>query len=180
VAFPTDTVYGLGAVVSDPVAIARIYRAKGRSEEKAISVLLADVGALSGVARRPSAAAMKLARRYWPGALTLVVRRHPSLPPELSHTGTVGLRIPDHPVALALLKAGGPLAVTSANRSGGRNPRTAQDVLNAIGGQIELILDGGVTPGGVPSTVVDCTSNPVKILREGPISEAEILDFLAA
>lgn len=179
VAFPTDTVYGLGALAFDAGAIARIYRAKGRSESKAISVLLADLQEMRRIARRPSASALKLARRFWPGPLTVVVRANPSLPQELSHTDTVGLRIPDHPVALALLKSGGPLAVTSANRSGGRSPRTAQEVVEAIGDQIDLILDGGVTPGGVPSTVVDCTSNPVKVLREGPIQATEIFEFLA-
>ena len=178
VAFPTDTVYGLGAAATDAVAIARIYRAKGRSEDKAISVLLSDIAQMRGIARRPSASAMKLVRRFWPGPLTVIVRRNPTLSQELSHTDTIGLRIPDHPLALALLRAGGPLAVTSANRSGGRSPRTAQEVFEAIGDQIDLILDGGTTPGGVPSTVVDCTSNPVKVLREGPIPAVKIFELL--
>jgi L-threonylcarbamoyladenylate synthase len=111
--------------------------------------------------------------------LTLVVAKHADLPSEVSPGLTVGLRVPDHPIALGLLAAAGPMAVTSANRSGGSNPTTAAQVLSALGGRIGLILDGGQTLGGRPSTVVDCSQHPPVLLRSGPISLEAVLDCLA-
>jgi len=178
VAFPTDTVYGLGALVQDPQAIEQLYRVKGREAEKAIPVLLSDPGELSQVALEAGALALRLARRFWPGALTLVVPKHPALPEILSPYPTVGVRMPDHPEALALLRAAGPLAATSANRSGAKSPRTAQAVLDQLGGRIALILDGGRTPGGQPSSVVDCTGSEPQILRLGPVTRDQILEVL--
>jgi L-threonylcarbamoyladenylate synthase len=110
--------------------------------------------------------------------LTLILWRKPDLPDEISPTATVGVRVPDHPVAKALLTIAGPLAVTSANRSGDPIACTASEVLGSLKGRIDLILDGGRTPGGEPSTVVDCTKASPKILREGPISESQIGDVL--
>ncbi len=179
VAFPTDTVYGLGARVVSCAGIDALYAAKGRENTKAIAVLLGDASQLDQVAEDLSEAARRLANRFWPGPLTLVVSRHPGLPSELSPLPTVGVRIPDHPFARALLRASGPLATTSANASGAENPLTAQDVLSQLGGKIELVIDGGRTPGGVPSTVVDCTGGEAKILRAGPIAEAELKQILA-
>jgi len=123
---------------------------------------------------------MKLARRFWPGPLTLIVPRLPQLPSVLSSNLTIGVRIPDHPVALSLLKLVGPLAVTSANLSGNANANTAQQVLDQLDGRIHLILDGGQTPGGVPSTVADCTGPETRILREGPISLVELKVVLSS
>ena len=120
------------------------------------------------------AVARRLAERFWPGPLTLVVARHPALPAILSPLPTVGVRMPDHPTALALLRQSGPLATTSANLSGGPNPLTAQEVLAQLDGRVDLIIDGGRCPGGVPSTVVDCTAGELKILRQGPITLEEL------
>jgi L-threonylcarbamoyladenylate synthase len=177
VAFPTDTVYGVGVRVLDEAAIRRLYRAKGRSLDKPIPVLLANLEQLPEIALGPMDRALQLGERYWPGPLTLVLRRHPNLPAIVSSTDTVGVRIPDHPVALALLAAAGPMAVSSANRSGETNPRTAADVVKGLGGRIDLILDGSRTPGGQPSTVVDCTGERLQILRAGPIPAEELQDL---
>jgi L-threonylcarbamoyladenylate synthase len=175
VAFPTDTVYGLAAPVHNRESIERLYVAKGRTDTKAIAVLLGSVNDLDQVAIDLKPTAHKVAERFWPGPLTLIVPRHPNLPDVLAPLATIGVRIPDHPVTLALLQAAGPLAVTSANLSGGENTMTARQVYQQLKGRIHLILDGGRTPGGVPSTVVDCTTPEPQILREGPISLKEIL-----
>lgn len=179
VAFPTDTVYGLGTLAFDGQAVARIYRAKGRAREKAIPILLPDADQLDAVARDLPDVARRLARRFWPGPLTLVVPKRPELPPEVSATDTVGVRVPDHPAALRLLRLAGPMAVTSANRSGEPSACTAEEVLAALEGRIDLILDGGRTPGGIPSTVVDCTGPDLKVLREGPVTRAMLEAALA-
>jgi L-threonylcarbamoyladenylate synthase len=118
--------------------------------------------------------ARRLAEKFWPGPLTLVVVKRPELPSVVAPADTVGVRVPDHPVALHLLRAAGPLAVTSANRSGSPSPRTADEVRAELGGRIELILDGGECPGGRSSTVVDCTRESPLILREGPITLGQI------
>ena len=178
VAFPTDTVYGLGAMAFNPQAIIRLYQAKGRSSDNPIPVLIASATELPLVASKTSPMVHRLAARFWPGPVTLVVWRILSLPKEISPTPTVGVRVPDHALALELLAATGPLAVTSANRSGHPTSRTAAQVLDGLDGRIELIIDGGVTPGGKPSTVVDCTQSVPKILRQGPILEEEILESL--
>jgi L-threonylcarbamoyladenylate synthase len=174
VAFPTDTVYGVAAHLSRPEAIRRLYVVKGRSTDKAIAVLVGRVDDLASVTADLTPAARALARRFWPGPLTLVLARHPGLPAAVSALATVGVRLPDHPVARALLEQVGPLAVTSANRTGEANPLTAADVLAQLGGRIELIVDGGRVPGGVPSTVVDCTGPVPQVLREGPVTAAAI------
>lgn len=175
VAFPTDTVYGLGCLAFEQAAIESIYIAKDRPPEKAIPVLIADVNDLERVARDIPDLARRLASRFWPGPLTLVLPKRADLPAAVSATATVGVRVPAHDVARALLRAAGPMAVTSANLSGRESPRTVSEVMAQLGGRIPLVLDGGETPGGVPSTVVDVSSGaePV-ILREGPISLAQI------
>ncbi len=175
VAMPTDTVYGIGALLTDADAIEKLYAVKGREHTKSIAVLLAGAEQLPLVAHGASPAAMRLAARFWPGALTLVVPRLPSLPNALSQTDTVGVRVPNHPLVRQLLAASGPLAVTSANLSGQPDALTAQAVLAQLDGRIDLVLDGGRTPGAVPSTVVDTLASPPRILRAGPISESEIL-----
>jgi L-threonylcarbamoyladenylate synthase len=174
VAFPTDTVYGLGAALFNVQAIDQLYAVKGRDTAKAIAVLVGNTAALAQVTGEMSVVAERLAQRFWPGPLTLVVARHPALPSNLSPLPTVGVRMPDHPAALALLNQAGPLAVTSANLSGASSAVTAQEVFDQLGGRISLILDGGRTPGGLPSTVVDCTGARLVILRPGPVTAEQI------
>jgi len=178
VAFPTDTVYGVGALAFDGPTVKSIYVAKDRPAEKAIPVLIGDPDDLAKVSLEVPEMAAKLAAHFWPGPLTLVVPKHPDLPESISAIATLGVRIPNHPVAVALLRLAGPMAVTSANLSGRPSPSTAQEVFTQLGGRIALILDGGTTPGGVPSTVVDCTSSEPKILREGPVSNNELRSVL--
>jgi L-threonylcarbamoyladenylate synthase len=178
VAFPTDTVYGLGALAFDNSAIESIYAAKDRPFEKAIPILIGDLSDLDKVADNIPDMALRFAARFWPGPLTCIVPKKQTLPPAVSATSTVAVRIPDHPDARALLRAAGPMAVTSANLSGQPSPSTAQEVYDQLNGRIPLILDGGRTPGGVPSTLVDCTGEQPVILREGPISLEELLSAL--
>jgi len=175
VAFPTDTVYGVGALAFDGKAVESIYAAKGRPVEKAIPVLIGDESDLEKVGMDIPAIAHKLASRFWPGPLTVLVPKKPTLPETVSATETVGVRVPDHEVARALLRAAGPMAVTSANISGQPSPSTAEEVFTQLNGRIPLIIDGGKTPGGVPSTLVDCTGEKIKILREGPLSLEDLL-----
>jgi len=174
VAFPTDTVYGLGAMLFDARAVDQLYQVKGREAAKAIAVLVGGEADLPQVALKLDDIAARLAHRFWPGPLTLVVPAHPALPANLSPLPTVGVRMPDHPVALALLQRTGPLAVTSANLSGQPSVRSAEGVYAQLSGRIHLILDGGQTPGGLPSTVVDCTGAELVVLRQGPISEGQL------
>ena len=178
VAFPTDTVYGLAAPAFSKEGIDRLYEAKGRQDTKAISVLIGGPDQLDLLTSNLTQAASHLARRFWPGGLTLVVSRRAELPGNLSPLPTIGVRMPNHAFAIALLHRCGPLATTSANLSGGTDPQTAQDVLAQLNGRIELILDGGATPGGIPSTVVDCTLPEPVILRKGAISSEAIFDLI--
>jgi L-threonylcarbamoyladenylate synthase len=174
VVFPTDTVYGLAALPFNEDYVERLYVVKGRNSTRAIALLISDVSELEKVSVSPSLQAKKLAEQLWPGPLTLVVPRHPALPEVLAPLPTVGVRVPDHPIALNLLRITGPLAVTSANRSGRENTNTAQEAFLQLQGRVDLIIDGGRSPGGVPSTVVDCTSPDLKILRPGPVSQHDI------
>jgi L-threonylcarbamoyladenylate synthase len=178
VAFPTDTVYGLGALAFNGAAVESIYLAKDRPIEKAIPVLIWDVIDLEKVSDDIPDDARALASRFWPGPLTVIVPKRRTLPEAVSATSTVGVRVPDHSVARELLRAAGPIAVTSANISGQPSPATAQEVFDQLKGRIELIIDGGRTPGGIPSTLVDCTGSEIKVLREGPISLEQILATL--
>lgn len=178
IAFPTDTVYGIGALAFDNAAIESIYTAKDRPAEKAIPILIGDLSDFEKVADNIPDMAFRFAARFWPGPLTCIVPKKATLPPAVSATPTVAVRIPDHPDALALLCAAGPMAVTSANISGQPSPSTAQEVYEQLNGRIPLILDGGRTPGGVPSTLVDCTGEQPVILRAGPISLEDLLPAL--
>jgi len=177
-AFPTDTVYGLGALAFDNPAIESLYIAKDRPIEKAIPILIGDLSDLEKVGIDIPDMALRFAARFWPGPLTCVVPKKPTLPPAVSATATVAVRIPDHLDALNLLRAAGPMAVTSANISGAQSPVSAQDVYEQLKGRIPLILDGGQTPGGIPSTLVDCTGKEPVILREGPLTLKNLLDIL--
>lgn len=175
VAFPTDTVYGIGAMAFNPHSVEQLYVVKGRKANKPIPILISDPNELAIVAVEIGAPAHQLAVRFWPGPLTLIVPRHPSLPATISPHATIGVRMPNHPVALELLRQTGPLAVTSANLSRRENACTAKEVLAQLGKRIPLILDGGRTPGGTPSTVVDCTGSEPVILRSGPISVNDLI-----
>ncbi len=172
VVFPTDTVYGVGAAVDRPDAVARLYVAKGRPLEKPIPVLIADLEQLERLAREVTPEARLLAQHFWPGALTIVVPAQPWLPQEIvRETGTVGLRMPDHPVALAIIRAaGGAVATTSANRSGEREACTVDEAIAALGDVVDLYIDGGRTPGGIPSTVVGFERSGLVVLRRGALA----------
>lgn len=181
VAFPTDTLYALGASALNAAAIERVLTVKGRHHGKPLSVLVGSVETAAGLAVGLSDEVRSLMQTFWPGALTVVVKASPSLPSLLTAaTGTVGLRMPGGAVAQALLSTfAGPIIGTSANKSGGADPADARTVQKAIGGQIDLILDGGRVALGVPSTVIDCTTPPVRILREGAISRAKLQEKIA-
>ena len=174
VALPTDTVYGLGALVFDEKAVKSIYTAKGRSSEKAIPILVGDPVDLEKVSLNVPQMAKTLADHFWPGPLTLVIPKNPLIPDGVSILPSVGVRIPDHPVTRRILQAAGPMAVTSANLSGRENPATAQDVLAQLDGRIDLIIDAGPVGEGWASTVVNCLGPEPVILREGPITLEQI------
>jgi L-threonylcarbamoyladenylate synthase len=181
VVFPTDTVYGVGASVDRPDAVARLYVAKGRPLERAIPVLVSGVEAARRLADHVPASASLLMERFWPGPLTVVLPAAKWLPEEIVRdTGGVGVRMPDHPVALELIRqSGGAIATTSANRSGAIETRTAADAAEQIGDRVDLVLDGGESPGGVPSTVVRIEQNgSFTVLRAGAISSEEIAAIL--
>jgi L-threonylcarbamoyladenylate synthase len=178
VAFPTDTVYGLGAAIFSKEGIDRLYTIKGRHHTKAIAVLLSSIEKLHKVTPSPGEIAERLANEFWPGPLTLILPRNPKILKALSPLPTIGVRVPNHKVALELLRLSGPLGVTSANLSGLENTTTAREVLDQLDGRVHLVLDGGRTPGGRPSTVVDCTTPEPTILREGPITKTQIITAL--
>ena len=176
VAFPTETVYGLGAHALDAEAVARVFHAKGRPADNPLIVHLADAAELGRVARHITPLAAELAARFWPGPLTLVLDAAPGVP-ELVTAGldTVAVRVPGHPVALALLEeAGVPVAAPSANRSGRPSPTTAQHVLDDLADLIDALVDGGPSELGVESTVVDARGDRPVVLREGAVSREEL------
>ncbi len=177
VAFPTETFYGLGANAMDRAAVARIFRVKRRPAAKPLLVLVGSVEMAESLVLEVSDLARQLMATYWPGPLTLVVRAAPELPCELTAgTGTVGIRIPAHPVALGLVHAAGcPVTAPSANPSGEEPPTTAEEVRRFFGDKIDLILDGGSTPGGRPSTVLDVSVSPPRLLRAGILDMSPLL-----
>jgi L-threonylcarbamoyladenylate synthase len=185
VAFPTDTVYGVGALAGNPSAVARLYAAKLRPGHKAIPLLVSSVDDLLPERGWTSTglppAGQCLAQRFWPGPLTLVVPRGPRVSNAVAAEGQgVAVRIPDHPVVLSLLRAlAEPLATTSANLSGQPSPLTAEEVVAQLASRVALVLDGGPCPGGLASTVVDLTGPSPQILRQGPITGQAIWDALA-
>ena len=176
IAFPTDTVYGIGADGFNERAIEQLFVVKERERGKAIPYLLADAKDLAKVAREIPRAAHLLAQKFWPGGLTLVVPAGAQVPKILIAGGdTIAVRVPNHSTTRALVDSlGAPLAATSANISGGENPANAQDVFAQLNGRLPLILDGGATRGNISSTVVDVTCDPPKVLRVGVISVEEI------
>ncbi len=172
VAFPTETVYGLGAHALDPHAVRRIYHAKGRPSFNPVIVHIATPAAAQALVTAWPVAAERLARAFWPGPLTLVLPRAPAVPSEVTAgLDAVGIRIPAHPVALALLRAAAvPVAAPSANRYTELSPTTADHVRHSLGDAVDVLLDGGPTTVGIESTVVDLTSGHPVLLRPGMIS----------
>lgn len=176
VAIPTETVYGLAADALDEDAVLGIFRAKGRPASNPLIVHVADEAMARSLAGTWPAAAAAIAARHWPGPVTLVVPRGPKIPALVTAGGTtVAFRCPDHRLARRLIAlVGRPLAAPSANRSEALSPTTAHHVLTGLGSKVELILDGGPCGRGIESTVVDCTTDPPRILRPGPLSRAAV------
>jgi L-threonylcarbamoyladenylate synthase len=171
VAFPTETFYGLGAAGLDGVAVRRVFAAKGRPASMPLLLLVDSRAMAASVALEVPPRARELMERHWPGALTLVLRAAPHVPAEVTAgTGTVGVRISAHAVARALVSAlGEPVTAPSANPTGAAPPVTAAEVLARLEGAVDLVLDGGPTAGGPPSTVLDVTVDPPRIIRQGAV-----------
>jgi len=176
VAFPTDTVYGLGACATNQQAVERVYQVKGRPQDMALPLLLARVSQIGEVAEPVPRIAWLLANKFLPGALTLVLPRSNSVPDIVTAGGiTVAVRIPAHPIPVALIEGlGAPVIGTSANLSGKPSALTADEVYSQFGNKIDLIIDGGRCPGGRESTVVDATGETPAVLREGAIAREEL------
>ena len=176
VAFPTETVYGLGAVVASDEAVSKIFTAKGRPGDNPLIVHIGDISQLEFVVSAIPNTARRLMDAFWPGALTIVLPKHATLSATVTAgLDTVGVRMPSHPVALALLKEVNlPIAAPSANVSGKPSPTTAQHVADDLSGKIVGIVDGGETQIGLESTVIDCTVDPPVILRPGSVTKREI------
>jgi len=180
VAFPTETVYGLGADASNPAAVKKIFAAKGRPADHPVIVHIADMSELKHWAAEVPRAAWLLAEKFWPGPLTMVLKRSPHVNDLISGgQNSIGLRVPGHPVAQQLLKAfGGGIAAPSANKFGRLSPTTAEHVREELGDAVEMVLDGGPCDVGIESTIVDLTNDPPAILRPGRVSAQQIADAL--
>jgi L-threonylcarbamoyladenylate synthase len=176
VAIPTDTVYGISVALETPGGVERLFAAKDRPPDKAIMVLVDSLEQANRVVE-VTELARALATRFWPGGLTLVLRVRPEtpLPAALTAgTGALGVRMPNHPTPRALARSLGPLPTTSANRSGEPECRDAEAVAQILGDRLDLIVDGGRSPGGVPSTVVDCMGPQPVVLRAGAVDPEEV------
>jgi len=171
VAFPTETFYGLGAAALRPAAVRRVFEVKGRSEGKPLLVLVDSIAMAERLATAVSPRARELMARHWPGALTLVLPARPEIPAEVTAGGgTIGVRLSAHPVARALVAAlGAPVTAPSANPSDRPAPTTAAQVVAYFAGGVPLVLDGGATAGGEPSTVLDVTVEPPRVIRAGAV-----------
>ncbi len=181
VAFPTDTVYGLGCDLRNVEAIERIYQVKGRPAHKALPLLLAGAEHLHKVVNNVPPVAAALGEAFWPGALTLVLPSRGDLPAELGGGRTIGVRVPDHGELRSFIEScGGAIASTSANLSSQPDALDAQQAAAYLGDGVQLIIDGGYAPGGIPSTVIDCTADPPRLLREGPLLPAAVSAIIAA
>ena len=180
IAFPTDTYYGLGADPFNPQALSRIFRIKQRPMDKPLLVLIHSLEQLATLTSEVSENAGLLMERFWPGPLTLIFKAAPGVPKELTAgTGTVGVRQPDHPFTQKLLQElQQPLTAPSANISGDKEPVTAQEVANTLGEALDLIVDGGPAPGGKLSTILDTTTDPPTVLREGAVSFEDMESLL--
>ena len=179
VAYPTDTLYGLAVDPARESAVEALFKVKARRAEQAIPLVAADLTQVERVGRMTPLARV-LALRFWPGPLTLVIEARPGIPEAVQGgTGRVAIRIPDHRVAQGLAAAaGGALTSTSANRSGGSPPSTGEEVASALGDEVDLLLDGGSSPGGLPSTIVDVAGDEPLLLRTGAVAWDRVLESL--
>ena len=181
VVYPTETLYGLGARALSAPAVTAVAAAKGRSAGSPIAVIASDVAMAEQVLAAPSPAARKLMQRFWPGPLTLVLEARPSLPPELTSAGRIGVRVSAHPVARALAAAvGEPLTATSANPTGAPPPDRVEDARVYFGARVAAYVDGGVLAGRAPSTVVSIGSDTVHVVRAGAVSIEALRDALGS
>ncbi len=171
IVLPTDTVYGIGADAFNPAAVAALLAAKGRGRQMPPPVLVGSLATLDGLATEVRDDARALAEKFWPGGLTIIFKAQPSLAWDLGEThGTVALRMPDHPTALALLARTGPLAVSSANKTGQPAAFTAREAFVQLQDSVSIYLDAGQVPGGVASTIVDATGDVLRVVRAGAIT----------
>jgi len=179
-AFPTETFYGLGADAQNEEALQKVFRLKGREENKPLLLLIAEKNWLSGLVSNISPVAERLIESFWPGPLTLVFEASPRLSNLLTAgKGKIGVRISPHPIAQALVQAvGRAITATSANLSGQPSASLAIEVFRSLGNQVEVILDGGQTAGGLGSTVLDVSGPTLKIIRPGAISQAGLVSFM--
>jgi tRNA threonylcarbamoyl adenosine modification protein (Sua5/YciO/YrdC/YwlC family) len=179
VVLPTDTVYGLGCDAFRPDAVTALLAAKGRGRDMPVPVLVGAPGTVDGLAYGMPASGRLLMEAFWPGALTVVVQQAPSLAWDLGDTdGTVAVRMPLHPVAIDLLRAVGPMAVSSANRSGEPPATTVDEAEAQLGAAVDVYLDGGPCAAAVPSTIVDLTTPAPRLLRLGAVSLAELREVV--
>jgi L-threonylcarbamoyladenylate synthase len=178
---PSDTLYALCAAARDAAAVRRVFEIKGREGERALPLFVGDLAMAEHIGEFNDEA-HTLAKRFWPGQLTIVVKKLPDYASEaLASDGTVALRVPDHEVALAVVRGlGEAVTATSANLSGGPDPISAEEVRRQIGDRLDVILDAGPAQSGLASTIVDCTSPEPRVLRHGAIGEAAIADALKA
>jgi L-threonylcarbamoyladenylate synthase len=181
IAYPTETFYALGADANSAAAVERIFALKGRSPKNPISLIIAGNEDLERVASEVPESAHVLAARFWPGPLTMVLRASAAMPAEVTgSTGKVGVRVSSHPVASGIARACGfPLTATSANLSGEPPALAPPDLAGDLAAGVAVVIDGGSAPGGPPSTVIDLTEDPPRILREGRIAETAIRSALA-
>jgi L-threonylcarbamoyladenylate synthase len=180
IAFPTDTFYGLGADPFNPDAISRIFQIKQRPADKPLLVLIHSLDQLADLTQEVTDSARQLMERFWPGPLTLIFKAATGLPDALTAgTGTLGIRLPAHPFTRRLLETlDRPLTAPSANISNAQEPQTARQVENTLGEKLNLVVDGGPTPGGKPSTILDTTTYPPTLIREGSLSRSDIESVL--
>ena len=182
VAFPTDTVYGIGASLNHPDALARIYDVKGRAQDKPIPILVSRADVISTLVEDADPDLVVLAHRFWPGPLTVILRARADLPAEVkAPDGTCGIRIPNHSVPLAIAQAnGGAIATTSANKSGEPAATQAATIRDSLGDELDLILDGGIAPGSTASTVIRREGDTISVIREGSVSAEQLRDAWAS
>ncbi len=182
VALPTDTLYGLAADPFQPAAVARLFAVKGRSASQAIPLIAADVAQVRSHLGHLSSAAARLAERFWPGPLTVLLPAPPALAREVTAgTGAVGVRVPAHAIARRIAAAAGrPITATSANISGEPATASPDDVERSLGGHIDLLIDAGLTAGGPPSTIVDVSGSSPRLIREGAVSWEDVAACLRA
>jgi L-threonylcarbamoyladenylate synthase len=181
VAYPTDTLYGLGADPRQPAALEHLFRAKNRAAEESIPLVAGSREQVEAYVGHLSPVGHRLAEAFWPGPLTLVIAAHPTLPVRLlGRRKSVAVRVPDHAVARGLAAGlGHPVTATSANRSGAASPTTAAEAIEALGPELALVLDGGATDSGTPSTIVDARNDAPVLIRVGKVPWERVLQSLA-